>query len=466
MGQKAKPVAISLFSGAGGLDIGVEDAGFEVRCSVELNRFACETLRANKELGKHLAPENFAAWFRSRSGNDYPRWGDDQIKLVEQRVRAGVGAHTYLEHCEVLERDITTLRTSTVLEAARLKRGDLDLVFGGPPCQSFSRAGKRESVDDERGRLFLDFVRIVSEARPRWFLFENVKGLILTKTSVWSISCSCGIDEIPAFDPERTEPDASSHPPACRSCGSEKTRWRIDKDRRGGALDLIVSEFERIGYHCHPFVLDAADYGAPQHRERLFIVGSRDGEIPAIESGSLSGEGRARHRTLWDALFQSKNPYHDWPLDPETAVLWVKNVVRPHDEPVTWDLRRPSPTIGAHQGAKLAIAPRGVPLEQLARQQWHVLGRRQGDTKPVKVDHSYLSDEDLLTLQTFPRHWFVAGTRMERVFQIGNAVPPVLAKVVASALVDTKPTEHRQPSVSPLRLERGRRVAAQQGSLF
>jgi hypothetical protein len=145
--------------------------------------------------------------------------------------------------------------------------------------------------------------------------------------------------------------------------------------------------------------------------------------------------GKPTYATVWDTLFSNPNPDHPWPLDPESAVLWVKNVVRPHDEPVTWHLRQPSPTVGAHQGAKLAIAHSGVPEAQLARQQWHTRGRRQGDTPPVPVDHTYLSDGDLLLLQSFPRYWFLSGTRMERAFQIGNAVPPVFGRRVLEGVL-------------------------------
>jgi DNA (cytosine-5)-methyltransferase 1 len=140
-------------------------------------------------------------------------------------------------------------------------------------------------------------------------------------------------------------------------------------------------------------------------------------------------------QTVNDALYGNGH-WRYGHLDPTKAVLWVKNVVRPHDEPVTWTLDRPAPTVGAHQSAKLAIAPYGVPEEQLFRQQWHVLGRRQGDTPPVEVEHEYLTDEELLRLQTFPSSWYLYGTRMQRAFQIGNAVPPILAKSVGEAIMD------------------------------
>jgi DNA (cytosine-5)-methyltransferase 1 len=95
----------------------------------------------------------------------------------------------------------------------------------------------------------------------------------------------------------------------------------------------------------------------------------------------------------------------------------------------------------------LSIAPFGVPEEQLARQQWHVKGKRQGDFPPVAVEHEYLTDEELLRLQTFPPQWYLYGTRMERARQIGNAVPLVLAHAVGCALLGDTIAEHSEDSV-------------------
>jgi DNA (cytosine-5)-methyltransferase 1 len=442
-----KPIAVSLFAGAGGLDIGLEDAGFEVRCAVEWNKYACESLRINKELAT-ASNEWFNSFFeRIAAETSYSRLAPDKVQLLKRRLLKGLARHSYLQSCSIIEDDIRLVSSQTILEATNARRGEIGLVAGGPPCQSFSRAGKQASVDDDRGQLFMEFVRVVRDLKPRWFVFENVKGLVLTKTTIWKVRCSaCGFETIPPFDSERMAPEKSDVSPSCETCNSPRTRWKIEEKKRAGALELIISEFERIGYECQPFVINAVDYGAPQQRERLFIVGSRDHEritVPQrthfpsdFPSVHKSGEIK-KQKTLWDALFSKHNPDHPSPLDPEVAVLWVKNVVRPHDEPVTWTLLRPSPTVGAHQSAKLAIAPFGVPPEQLARQQWHVLGRRQGDTKPVFVVHNYLSDADLLRLQTFPEFWFLAGTRMERAFQIGNAVPSLLAKTVGNAILNS-----------------------------
>lgn len=440
--RDSAPVAVSLFSGAGGLDIGLEDAGFDVRLAVEIDGPACTTLRENALLSR-ATPRGFDAWWQEVARRDYAMQEPEKVARTRERVREGLRSHRYFRNCEVVQEDIRALRSSQIMKLAGIKRGDCTVVAGGPPCQSFSRSGQRKSVDDDRGQLFLEFVRVVRDLRPRWFLFENVRGLVNARTTIWGFLCSsCGHVGIPPFDPDRVEPDEGSPGPSCPKCKAA-TRWRVERKKPSGALEVILAEFERTGYRCHPFILDAVEYGAPQFRERLFIVGSRDNEtfLPPrpthVRPGgeSFEGNGHPLWRTTWESLFSEPNPDHRWPLDQERAVLWVRNLVRPHDEPVTWTLMRPSPTVGAHQGAKLAIAPNGVPEEQLARQQWHVLGRRQGDTPPVYVDYEPLSDRDLLLLQTFPGSWHVAGTRMDRAFQIGNAVPPLLGRRVSERLL-------------------------------
>jgi DNA (cytosine-5)-methyltransferase 1 len=443
------PRLISLFAGAGGLDLGLESAGFRTLVATDVDPIACETLRANQALDA-IGASDFEAWFQGRlKQRCYLKAQDRDVQRLRARLRSAVGRRAALREATILERDLRQIDSRELLEHAQAEVGGIDLVAGGPPCQPFSRAGKRKTVDDDDGQLFLEFVRVVDEIQPRWFLFENVKGLAQTKTMVWWVDClRCERSTFPPFDPQRSEPSGDA--PVCAACKSSRTRWRIDRRAVGGSLDLILAEFERLGYRCDSRLLNAADYGLPQTRERLFIVGSRDGEefswpeqthvrqiegagatalSPLPERASLSP-----WRSIYEALWRTGHPdYGD--LDLSTAVLWVKNVVRPHDEPVTWPLTRPAPTVGAHQGAKLAIAPEGVPDAQLRRQQWHTRGRRQGDSPAVFVEHRYLSDQDLLTLQGFCASWYLHGTRMQRAFQIGNAVPPLLAQRVGSAII-------------------------------
>jgi DNA (cytosine-5)-methyltransferase 1 len=447
---------MSLFAGAGGLDIGLEQAGFTTRVINELESHACETLRQNKRLSS-LRPENFPAWFDAQMQQRcYAKISAVARLELFKQLSSAVGSNRYLHQADIIEGDIRGISTQELLQRAGIPAGQLTLIAGGPPCQPFSRAGKRETVESDDGKLFLEFVRIVDEARPRWILFENVKGLAQSRTLVPFIQCPRCKTKTPLSFSRRPEAlDGALTHEDCPACARKGCEIEIE-DVRGGSLDIILNEFKRIGYQCHHRLLNAADFGVPQSRERLIIVGSRDGEAfewpePTHRSQKLLASDTNPGQmdllsptqdhsplkpweTVRDTLWQHGHPEFK-KLDPAKAVIWVKNVVRPHDEPVYWTLDRPSPTVGAHQAAKLCIAPEGVPAEQLARQQWHTRGHRQKDLPPVHFKHAYLSDIELLALQTFPVGWYLYGTRMERAFQIGNAVPPKLAQAVGLEVI-------------------------------
>lgn len=438
---------ISIFAGAGGLDLGLEFAGFTTFAANELEAPACETLRRNQALsrlkGKKL--EKFVEEAsKQRCFGNLPA---DELEIFFNRLQDK--RFPCLQMAQILEGDIRKI-PSTEFQAAIPKGEELFAIAGGPPCQPFSKAGKQKALDcAKNGDLFYEFVRLVRDLKPRWFIFENVKGLTFTKTDVvYSVCNKCKSNALADFVLRQDWSGKQPPCPRCKDCKSKDTEWSVVSEH-GGSLKIIENEFSKIGYKCSARSLNAADYGAPQIRERLFIVGSRDGknfEWPKPTHHNYKGKEKASRqqqlftdnslppwRTMREELWQEKH-WHYGKYNKDNAVLWVKNVVRPHDEPVTWTPDRPSPTIGAHQGAKLAFAPEGIPEEQLFRQQWHTKGRRQGDTPPVFVEHKYLSDEELLRLQTFPRWWYLHGTRMQRAFQIGNAVPPVLAKAVGDAV--------------------------------
>lgn len=453
---------VSLFTGAGGLDIGLEDAGFTTVVANDVEDYACQTLVANRE--RRDDSQEFHDWFRRQTDQRcYKTATNAELSALRQRLEANPLPAHYLKDAAIIPRDVRHLPSAEILAAAGTGAGEIDLVAGGPPCQPFSRAGKRQTVETAEGQLFLEFVRIVRDVRPRWFLFENVKGLAQSSTEVLRLACdTCRAVAIPPFAVRQRllgAPDGTRDPRPCENCETSPTRvsWQT---ARGGSLEIILNEFESVGYRCQWRLLNAVDYGAPQFRERLIIVGSRDHEAfhwpspthcntsLAASQGALPLFGAETQTSPWrtvaGTLWLGGHPKYGC-LDRDTATLWVKNVVRPHDEPVTWDLDRPAPTVGAHQAAKLALAPFGVPQEQLERQQWHVLGQRQGDRPPVAVEHEYLSDEDLLRLQTFPPGWFLYGTRMQRAFQIGNAVPPTLGKVIGTAIIAASRSQASQP---------------------
>lgn len=126
---------LSLFSGAGGMDLGFAAAGYKVRCAVDNDARSCETLELNQ------------------------------------------GKREYVQHTAVLEGDIRALKAQDVYGAAELRPGDIDFVIGGPPCQAFSVFGRRAGLADPRGGLVWEFLRLVSEIEPFGFVFENVGGL-------------------------------------------------------------------------------------------------------------------------------------------------------------------------------------------------------------------------------------------------------------------------------------------------
>lgn len=179
--------SISLFSGAGGLDIGVRQAGFDIRACVELDPNACETLRAA------VRRENL--------------------------------------NTIVYEGDIRALDPMTILAATGRRSGELDLLFGGPPCQAFSVCGKQKALEDERGMLLFQMIRYTEAFRPKAVLMEQVKGLLSAK-------------------------DAGG--------------------KKGGVLEKLLAAFSDLGYVVKYKVCLAADYGAAQMRERVILVATRD----------------------------------------------------------------------------------------------------------------------------------------------------------------------------------------------
>ena len=134
--------AISLFSGAGGLDLGVEAAGFTTKLCTDIDDFSCKTLRLNKE---------------------------------RQALPNGRG---FLKDANIVQKNIKEYSSTQILKDAGLKKSQVDLIYGGPPCQAFSVFGKRQGMDDPRGTLLWDYIRIIKDIQPKFFIFENVGGLL------------------------------------------------------------------------------------------------------------------------------------------------------------------------------------------------------------------------------------------------------------------------------------------------
>ena len=327
---------LSLFSGAGGLDIGFSDLGFDIVESVEIEEKFCETLEMNTGLGKQF--EN------------------SKVNCIDIREFSGIGL------------------------------GKIDFIIGGPPCQTFSAAGRRANgvlgTTDARGVLFREYVRLLSELSPKGFLFENVYGIIGAQ-------------------------------------GGEA--WRE-----------ILEAFSAVGYKLYYRIVDAADYGVPQHRERLLIVGLKEGSFrfphpthgpdsldnaafynaeTAIE-GVVSKESdqsnrlKGRYAPLLDAIPPGLNYsfYTEEMGHPNPIFAWRSKF---SDFLYKADPNTPVRTIKASGGAY---------------------------TGPLHWENRFFSYEEYKRLQTFPDNYEISGKKQIAVKQIGNSVPPQLARMMAIAI--------------------------------
>ncbi len=347
-------MAISLFSGAGGLDLGVEAAGFRVAAAVEHDPDAVLTMEKNFHY------------------------------LVSPVIR----------------KDILDVSTREILQHAGLRTGKRpDLLVGGPPCTPFSKSGfwlewKRAGLDPDAS-LLQAYTRVLAEAKPRAFILENVYAL--------------------------TYNNKASQP----------------------AYERLLREIDEAGYSFHARVLNAADYGVPQVRPRLFIVGVPKGSrLPKLPEPShtgmwerrMSGAGTTPHVTAGQALADMdcdpepgevlRGQYSNLlPAIPPGENYLHYTVERGHPEPLfKWRSRywsfllkldpgRPSPTIQAQPGPNVG---------------------------PFHWENRRLRVGEIKRLFTFPDEFELVGSRASIQAQLGNAVPPLLAEKVAAKIISLR----------------------------
>lgn len=194
---------ISLFSGAGGADCGFAMAGYTIRVMVEQDKSCCNTLKANWHAEELLKRDNINS---KKDIKKHMDWYHEPEPVI-------------------LQRDITKTTTQEILEAGDLQIGEAFIVFGGSPCQGFSTANPHRCLEDPRNRLIWEFWRVVNEAMPRSFFFENVPGMV-----------------------------------------------------QGKKYPVIIEFSKKLansGYDVIWDILDAADYGVPQRRKRVIMMGKR-----------------------------------------------------------------------------------------------------------------------------------------------------------------------------------------------
>lgn len=333
--DRKKIKTLSLFSGGGGLDIAFHDMGFDIYECVEIEKRFADTLRINSAPGKRL-------------------FG-----------------------CNVVCKDIREYDTDD----------DIDFIIGGPPCQTFSAAGARASgvngIDDDRGVLFQEYVRLLNKTKPKAFLFENV--------------------------------------------------YRIIGAQGGKPWTLIQEAFKNAGYRLFWRILDTADYGVPQHRERVIIVGvknSIDFLFPVPTHGPDSS-GQKEYYSAGNAVEDIDSSGYSIGINGRHGHLL--NDIPPglNYSFYTEKMGHPRPIFGWRSKFSdyLYKADPNVPVRTIKAQGGQYTGPFSWENRPFMI-------EELKRLQTFPDDYEISGNRQIAIHQIGNSVPPQIGRILALAILD------------------------------
>ena len=345
---------ISLFSGAMGLDIGLEKAGLNVVIGQDFDESCVKTMQANGH--------------------------------------------------NVLGGDIREIDPRKLLELTGLSVGEPFLICGGPPCQPFSTAGKRLGINDPRGSLFMDFIRMIDYIRPRFFVMENVKGIM-----------SAPLKHVPLAERDENDPE----------------------QRLGTVLDVILAEFDKLGYKTVYGVLDAVNYGVPQFRERFVLIGSRDNEdifLPLPTHFQMHQDKSYQWKTVRDAIADLEFDKGECATLSEERLKFLKMI----PEGGNWrDLPKdiiPIAMGGAYKsgGGKVGF------YRRLSYNQPSPTVVTSPVQKATMMCHPTqdrpLSIKEYARIQQFPDDWIFTGTTAAKYRQIGNAVPVGLAEAIGKAV--------------------------------
>ena len=339
---------IDLFCGTGGFSLGFEMAGFESVLAVDLWKDAITTYNHNRN----------------------------------NKVGQSIDIHDY---------------TNEMLDELN-KNSDIDGIIGGPPCQGFSMVGKRE-VGDKRNSLYLEYVRFVSQVKPKFFILENVKGLL----------------------------------------SMEKGKYKKD----------IIERFSALGYNVNMKLLRASDYGVPQSRERVFFVGLRK-DLFGDNFFDFDKIKKAEMVSTKDAL--SDLPDLDNGQDETKYASEPKNDFQRKMREGSSKIINNEITLHTEQTKNIiSQVPDGGTIHDLPEEYYKVRNfnsafKRMDSTKPSSTidcghrNYFHYSQNRIPTaresarIQSFPDTYEFIGTKTSQYTQIGNAVPVLLAKAIADVI--------------------------------
>lgn len=243
---------------------------------------------------------------------------------------------------------------------------DCDIVIGGFPCQGFSVANWKRHQEDSRNKLYLELLRVIQDKQPRYFLAENVKGL-----------ASLG---------------------------------------KGKVLEIIQSDFEEAGYRVKHRILNAADYGVPQHRNRIIFLGVRKDLAQALDFPPL---------THADPSSNPEPPLHPWVTIGEA----LKNIPEPEAAPML-----PNHTYSKYKLRFVGYLGHRVVNPDKPAPTVTARGDDRGGVVVIHHprNHRRMSARELAITQSFPMSFVFSGCQSSVYRQIGNAVSPVFAMALAS----------------------------------
>ena len=313
---------IDLFCGAGGLSTGFTKAGFKVSIGIDSNKKAIETFLANHKESQALC--------------------GDMTKITSEEILTKIGDKS------------------------------VDVIIGGPPCQGFSMAGKRQ-LNDPRNSLFMEYLRIVKEIEPKMFLMENVKGLLSMKNEK-------GIK----------------------------------------VIDIILNEFNKLkDYNIDLYKINVADYGVPQRRQRIFIIGVKKGINFSFPSPTHS---------------KNNIKLKEW-IGIGKIILNKSEVPKKYfysDKLIRGFKRRENINKRKGVGFGWQINKLDVPSYTISARYW-----KDGAESLIKYserDIRMLTPKECASVQSFPKNYVFKGNEREIYTQIGNAVPPLMAEKIARTI--------------------------------
>lgn len=353
---------ISLFSGGMGLDLGLEMAGFECAVCVENDINAVKTIKFNKK--------------------NIPIFDKSIVEVSGENLKFSGG---FVDE-------------------------EVPLVVGGPPCQAFSVFGNRLGIEDARGQMLFEFVRVVNETRPKVFLMENVRGLL-------SMSVV----------PEKSKKTANKEIPN-------------EFLEKGSLMNLLLQEFNKIGYNVDCFVVNSVNYGAPQIRERVLLIGNRFGhsvKFPEPSHSNRSVDGLLPFKTLGDVLGEGSGFIDEYP------------------EVMNFSPRKLKYLSMIPSGGNWRSLPEEIQKESMGKS-WYLKGGRSAYwrklsfafpsptvvTMPNHAGTAMCHPEELraisvaeaAAIQEFPKSWKFQGTTTSKFKQVGNAVPTRLGRVAGEVI--------------------------------